>query len=146
MELRYVYFKRAQDWLRYGRPAGVGDDAVQYRYLGARLIAGVETTGQRITLTFPPGYVAGDNEERVLVDEQWVSRELRLIIAAHYSDSRTGTTDYWLTNLRRDEPSSDLLIIPVRLHAPGPKERRGDRGSVVDQLHARALCRGPRGG
>jgi hypothetical protein len=119
--VRYVNFKRAQDWLRHGLPAGVGDDAVQYESLGARLIAGVETTGQRITLTFPPGYVAGDNEERVLVDEQWVSRELRLIIAAHYSDSRTGTTDYWLTNLRRDEPSSELFIIPYDYTLLDPK-------------------------
>ena len=52
---RYLHFKRAQDWLRYEHPAGLDDDAVQYQSLGKRLVAGVETTGRRITLTFPPG-------------------------------------------------------------------------------------------
>jgi hypothetical protein len=109
---RYLNFKRAQDWLRYEHPPGLEDDAVQYESLGTRDIAGVETTGQRITLTFPPGYFAGYNEPVALVDEQWVSRELRLLISAHYSDSRTGALDYRLTNLRRTDPSPELFVIP----------------------------------
>jgi hypothetical protein len=41
-----------------------------------------------------------------------VSRELRLLIAAHYSDSRTGATDYRLTKLRRDDPPPELFVVP----------------------------------
>src|SRR6185295_11863832 len=53
---RYLDFMRAQDWLRYEDPAGLEGDAVQFESLGTRFIAGVEATGERITLTFPPGF------------------------------------------------------------------------------------------
>jgi len=138
---RYVHFKRAQDWLRYEHPAGLDDDAVQYESLGTRLVAGVETTGRRITLTFPPGYVAGFNEARVLVDEEWIFRELRLLIAAHYSDSRTGATEYRLTKLRRADPSPELFVVPQDYKLLDPKSAGATEDPwMIDSLPERYVA------
>ena len=64
----------------------------------------------------------------MLVDEEWISRELRLLIAAHYSDSRTGATDYRLTNLRRADPSPELFVVPQDYKLLDPKSA----GSIED--------------
>ena len=99
-------------------------------------------------MTFPPGYFAGYNEPVALVDEQWVSPELRLVIAAHYSDSRTGALDYRLTNLRRADPSPELFVIPrdYKLLDPLSAGATGDPWSIsytperyVDDLAAGRL-------
>lgn len=47
-----------------------------------------------------------------LVDEQWESPELGLIIYACYSDSNGGVIEYRLTNIRRADPSPGLFVVP----------------------------------
>lgn len=109
--VRYVNFDRAQDWIGTERAQTIDQDAVQRESLGTKQIAGVETTGERITVTFPLGYF-GDNGPVTLVDEQWESRELDLVIYARYTDSRSGSIEYRLTNIRRVDPSPDLFVVP----------------------------------
>lgn len=109
--VRFVTFQRAQDWLRRN-PELADNDGVQREELGTKRISGVEAVGGRITLTFPPAYFA-DVSTVTLIDEQWESAELDLIVYAHYSDSRSGFVEYRLTNIRRAEPPADLFVVPA---------------------------------
>jgi hypothetical protein len=48
-----------------------------------------------------------------LVDEEWESADLGLVIYARYSDSNGGFIEYRLKNIDRTEPSPDLFVIPA---------------------------------
>jgi hypothetical protein len=80
--------------------------------LGRRGIAGGETLGRRRALSVPAGYVGNDQPIKI-VDERWESPELRLVIESRYSDTRIGTVEYRLTNIRRHDPPSGLFVIPA---------------------------------
>src|SRR6185503_15732671 len=77
--VRFMGFARAQDILRL-EPHAVAD-SVQYEELGTRRIAGVDTTGKRTSLTVPAG-VRRNEAPLELVDEEWESAELGLVIYA----------------------------------------------------------------
>jgi hypothetical protein len=47
------------------------------------------------------------------VDERWESKDLKLLIAAFFSHSRTGELEYRLANVRRVEPPSELFVVPA---------------------------------
>jgi hypothetical protein len=108
--VRFMHFARAQDILR--REPYVVADSVQYLELGARRIAGVDTTGKRTSVTVPAG-VRRNEASLDLIDEEWESTELGLVIYARYSDSNGGSVEYRLKNIRRAEPSPDLFVIPA---------------------------------
>ena len=79
--------------------------------LGSRMIEGVETIGRRVTTVVSAGH--HDNSiPAEIVDERWVSPDLRLVIYARTSDPVTGVFEYWLTNITRREPSPDLFVVP----------------------------------
>ena len=79
--------------------------------LGSRMLAGVETFGRRITVNTLAGQV-GNDRPIVITDEGWYSPDLRLLIAADYSNSDLGTISYRLTGLSRSEPPADLFTVP----------------------------------
>jgi hypothetical protein len=79
--------------------------------LGARQIEGVKATGRRTTTTIPQGRIGNDRPIQ-LIDEQWMSPELGILIASRYSDPRTGVVEYKLTNIVRAEPKADLFTVP----------------------------------
>lgn len=79
--------------------------------LGSRMLAGVETFGRRFTVNTLTGQIANDRPI-VITDEGWYSPDLRLLIAADYSNSDLGTISYRLTGLRRTEPPAHLFTIP----------------------------------
>lgn len=105
-----LLFLRAQDLFTGNNEAPLSED-VRDEQLGTRRIADVETTGRRITMTIPAGVLRNDKPVE-MVDERWESRELHLLISAHFSDSRLGNVEYQLTNLRRVEPLGDLFVVP----------------------------------
>jgi len=106
--VRFVDFKRAGDLLS-ADPSAFAD--VRDEPLGSRRIAGVETTGRRITLVVPPG--SRHNTQAIeMTDERWESDELKLLIQSWHSDSRS-TIEYRLSNIRRDEPPTHLFQIPA---------------------------------
>jgi hypothetical protein len=75
-------------------------------------VSGIDTVGHRTTLTFPPG--TWDNAAPFqLVDEEWISIDLGMIVHGRYIDSRTGEIEYRLTNIRRSDPPSRLFEIPA---------------------------------
>jgi hypothetical protein len=116
---RFLWLRRAQDLLRR-EPAISGLAEVTEEPLGNRQIANVETTGNRVTMRIPAGY-QGHNKPIELFDERWESRELKLLIAAHSSDTRVGELDYLVTNIRRVEPPPDLVVVPPD-HSFDPKD------------------------
>lgn len=113
--------------------------------LGNRTIEGVETYGRRITTAVPIG--RPDNNGRLeIVDERWVSPDLKVVIYAHISDPVTGVFEYRLTNISRREPSPDLFVVPeeytldqcpsrddpcFRSESLPQANRQGGRGPIV---------------
>ena len=108
--VRFMHFARAQDILRYEPQAA---DSIQHEPLGRRRIAGVDTTGERTSVSIPALVYPRNQAPLDLVDEEWESAELGLVIYARYSDSNGGFIEYRLKNIRRAEPSPDLFVIPA---------------------------------
>lgn len=119
--VRFVTFRRAQDLLNRNLPGEPVSYAEQKESLGSRRIAGVETIGSRVTMTIPVGQWRNDKPIE-LVDERWESSELKLLIAAQFSDSRTGDVEYRLANIRRVEPPPDLFEVPADYTLDAPPD------------------------
>jgi hypothetical protein len=79
--------------------------------LGTRQIEGVKATGRRSTTVIPAGRIGNDRAIQI-VEEQWDSPELNMVMSSRFSDPRTGVVEYRLTNVSRTEPRADLFIVP----------------------------------
>jgi hypothetical protein len=104
---RFLGFRRAGDLLS-ADPDAFAD--VRDKPLGSQPIAGVDTTGRRVTLIVPAGY-KGHTQPGKMIDERWESAELNLLIQSWHSDSRS-TIEYQLSNIRRTEPPARLFEMP----------------------------------
>ncbi len=80
--------------------------------LGNRLVAGVEATGTRETVTIPAGTI-GNEQPIEMVSERWYSEELQLEVMTKRSDPRSGETTFELRNLQRVEPLPSLFEVPA---------------------------------
>ena len=80
--------------------------------LGTRQVEGVKATGRRSTTVIPAGRIGNDREIRI-VEEQWDSPELNMVMSTRFSDPRTGVVEYRMTNVSRSEPRADLFIVPA---------------------------------
>jgi hypothetical protein len=80
--------------------------------LGTRQVEGVKATGRRSTTVIPAGRIGNDRDIRI-VEEQWDSPELNMVMSTRFSDPRTGVVEYRLTNVSRSEPRADLFIVPA---------------------------------
>lgn len=125
--VRFVNYARAWDFLGYHHPHFLVADGVQRESIGTRRIEDVDTNGYRITASIPalPNRPAID-----LVDEQWESPELHLIVYGRYSDSQGGVIEYRLTKIRRAEPPSELFVVPPDYMLDTPA------GSLDDPIHS----------
>jgi hypothetical protein len=85
--------------------------APKVEQLGWKLIEGLQAEGTRSTITIPAGEVGNDRPIEI-VDEQWRSPDLQMIIHSKHSDPRMGETVYSLTNVNRAEPSPALFQVP----------------------------------
>jgi len=79
--------------------------------LGTRQIEGLSATGQRNTTMIPTGRIGNDRPIEIL-DERWVSSDLKVVILSRHRDPQTGETEFRLTNIKREEPSPDLFKVP----------------------------------
>jgi hypothetical protein len=79
--------------------------------LGTRQVEGVKATGRRSTTVIPAGRIGNDRDIRI-VEEQWDSPELNMVMSTRFSDPRTGVVEYRLTGVSRSEPRADLFIVP----------------------------------
>ena len=85
--------------------------APKIEQLGWRLIEGVQAEGTRTTITIPAGQI-GNDRPLDIVDEQWRSPDLQVIVSSKHSDPRFGETAYSLTNISRAEPPATLFQVP----------------------------------
>ena len=79
--------------------------------LGSRVIEGVPATGTRSVTTIPAGQI-GNEKPIEVVDEEWYSGELQLIVMTRHADPRSGETTYKLTNIKRADPQRSLFEAP----------------------------------
>jgi hypothetical protein len=80
--------------------------------LEAREIEGVRVEGVRTIMTIPAGTI-GNTLPIEVVNERWLSPELRVVVMTRRFDPRFGETVYRLTNIVRSEPSPDLFKVPA---------------------------------
>jgi len=79
--------------------------------LGTRQVEGVKATGRRSTTVIPAGRIGNDRQIQI-VEEQWDSPELNMVMSTRFSDPRTGVVEYRMTNVSRAEPRADLFVVP----------------------------------
>ena len=91
-------------------PAGVTSETTEK--LGPQMINGVSAEGVRTSMTIPTGQI-GNNRDIKIVDEQWTSSDLQMLVKSSNSDPRFGDTTYQLTKVTRTEPDPALFQIPA---------------------------------
>jgi hypothetical protein len=79
--------------------------------LGTQAIEGINASGTRTTITIPAGQI-GNERAIEIVDERWVSPELKTVVMTRHSDPRSGEVVYRLTNINRAEPDHSLFEVP----------------------------------
>jgi hypothetical protein len=80
--------------------------------LGNQTFEGVTAEGTRSTLTIPAGEI-GNTLPIEIVDENWYSPELQIMVMTRHRDPRSGETTYRLTNINRNEPDRSLFEVPA---------------------------------
>jgi hypothetical protein len=79
--------------------------------LGTQTINGISAQGTRYTRVIPAGQIGNTNPITV-VNEQWYSPELQLVVKIVRNDPRLGQVTYTLTNVQRTEPAASLFVVP----------------------------------
>ncbi len=79
--------------------------------LGQQLIEGVEVVGKRTVATIPVDQI-GNDQPIEIVNERWVSKELKTLVRSRHNDPRLGENSFDLTRIDRSEPPSSLFIVP----------------------------------
>ena len=80
--------------------------------LGTQTINGIPAQGTRYTRTIPAGQIGNANPISI-VNEQWYSPDLQVIVKSTRTDPRFGQTTYTLTNIQRPEPGAALFSVPT---------------------------------
>lgn len=79
--------------------------------LGTQTISGISAQGTRYTRVIPAGQIGNANPITV-VNEQWYSADLQLVVKIVRNDPRLGQVTYTLTNIQRSEPAASLFTVP----------------------------------
>ncbi|MFN7828992.1 MAG: hypothetical protein ACK5RR_13600 [Acidobacteriota bacterium] len=107
--------------------AGMGGDR-QEQDLGRQTIEGVEVVGKKTIATIPVDQI-GNDQPIEIVNERWVSADLKTVVKSRHSDPRLGDNSFDLTRIDRAEPPASLFTVPegyTITSAPGPVDgRRG---------------------
>jgi hypothetical protein len=86
--------------------------AVAHEDLGRQNIEGVSATGTRSITTIPTGAI-GNMQPIKVVNEQWFSPDLQVLVMTKHSDPRSGETTYRLQSIIRAEPDRSLFTVPA---------------------------------
>jgi len=76
-----------------------------------KTIEGIAVEGRTNRTVIPAGQV-GNEQPITIVNEQWRSPELNLLVLTRHVDPRTGESAYRLTNIIRAEPDPSLFMVP----------------------------------
>lgn len=79
--------------------------------LGTQVMEGVTVEGQRITTTYPVGYMGNDRPFSRTCDE-WRAPDLRITVLYSCTDPRSGDSETRLTNIIRSEPDPSVFQVP----------------------------------
>jgi hypothetical protein len=99
--------------------------------LGLQMQNGVMAEGRRLSTTVPAGAI-GNNRDIHVVNEQWYSKDLQMMVKTVNSDPRFGTTTYEMTNISHDAPDAGLFMIPAG-YTITEQAGRGGRGAQAGQ-------------
>jgi hypothetical protein len=99
--------------------------------LGLQMQNGVMAEGTRVTRTIPAGAI-GNNRDIHMVNEQWYSKDLQMMVKTINSDPRFGTTTYEMTNISQAAPDAGLFMIPAG-YTITEQAGRGGRGAQAGQ-------------
>jgi hypothetical protein len=80
--------------------------------LGSKTIDGVAAFGTRVTLTYPPGTMSGNDKTTSTVNESWFSPQLGTSLLMHSSGALVPNSTSTLTNLTYSEPDPSLFQVP----------------------------------
>jgi len=80
--------------------------------LGTAMIEGVPVEGERIITTLEPGAV-GNDQEIVVNNERWFSKQLRVLVWSRLSDPRFGVRTRTLNEIKLTEPEPSLFEPPA---------------------------------
>jgi hypothetical protein len=89
----------------------LADGTVKKEDLGTQTINGITAQGTRYTRVIPAGQVGNANAITV-VNEQWYSSDLQIMVKIVRNDPRFGQVTYTLTNIQRTDPSTSLFTVP----------------------------------
>lgn len=81
--------------------------------LGVQSFDGVSARGTRTKTVIPAGAV-GNEQPMTVVNEEWYSPELQVLVMTKHSHPLAGDTTYRLTNIVRSEPDASLFELPAR--------------------------------
>jgi hypothetical protein len=89
----------------------LADGTLKKEDLGTQVINGITTKGVRYTRVIPAGQI-GNAAAINIVNEQWYSADLQLVVKSVRTDPRMGQITYTLTNIQRSEPAASLFTVP----------------------------------
>jgi len=79
--------------------------------LPSRVIAGFPAKGFRFTRTIPAS-ADGKRAEDTVVEEDWISEELSVVLEQRTDTQHSGTSTSTVSSVRQVEPDSSLFSIP----------------------------------
>lgn len=88
-----------------------GNADVVKESLGSQTINGVVAEGTRYTRTIPAGRM-GNDRPVTIVNEEWYSPDLQIIVQSKRSDPFVGDSTYTVTNIQRSAPAATLFAVP----------------------------------
>jgi hypothetical protein len=108
--VRFLVISRLPELLNHADSYGTGE-GFRDEPLGSQQISGLEVVGRQLSIEMS-SLTVGNKSVTKIVDEQWESPALGIVLKARHFDSRFGTIEYRVINVRRAEPASDLFIVP----------------------------------
>jgi hypothetical protein len=109
------------------RRAGEAEKNLSEEVLPSRTIEGIRVDGKRTTITIPAGAI-GNEWPIAIVNEEWTSPDLQVLVLTERKDPREGDSSYRLVHVVRNEPAASLFQVPpdYTIRATGIKrfERR----------------------
>jgi hypothetical protein len=104
-----------------------GDANVTKESLGSQTINGVVAEGTRYTRTIPAGHM-GNDKPVTIVNEEWYSPDLQIIVQSKRSDPFAGESTYTVTNVQRSAPAGTLFTVPSDYTVKDAPAHTGKRG------------------
>jgi hypothetical protein len=80
--------------------------------LPPRVIAGFPAEGLRFTRTIPSA-ATGTGAPVTVVEDDWISTQLGVVLEQTLRDPRTGTSTRTVTQLEQVEPDPALFVVPA---------------------------------